>query len=213
MKLAVITITCNRLELTKQWLSQLKLKGGYPFKHVIVDNGSTDGTLEWLQDVYKPDVILSLEKNEGIVPAWMIGLKYAIEKFNPDCLIKFDNDCEIHTNNIIVELLKWYKKGCNNYVIAPLDIVIPDNYMPRELHSGHERGFNVRYVSHTGGMFQMMPKKVAEMMLKCQDKSLIGGDLLRGHFWIKKGISPIYLTDLKISHRGINKQTTNYKLK
>jgi len=212
-QLTVITITCNRLELTKQYLGQLRLKGGYPFKHIIVDNGSTDGTLEWLRDVYKPDAILSLEKNYGIVDAWKIGMKFAIKHFNPDFIIKFDNDCEVHTDKILVHLLDWYNRGCDNFVIAPLDVIIPDNYMPRELHSGVERDINVRYVSHTGGMFQMLPIKVAKMLLNCKDDNLIGGDLLRGHFFINKGITVIYLTDLKISHRGIDKQTLNYKLK
>ena len=211
-QITVITITCNRLELTKQYLSQLKLKGGYPFKHIIVDNGSTDGTLEWLRDVYKPDIILSLDKNYGIVDAWKIGIKRAI-KLGADFIIKFDNDCEIHTDKILVHLLDWYKKGCDNYVIAPLDVVIPPDYMPRELHSGTERDVKVRYVSHTGGMFQMLPVKAAKMLLDCKDNNLIGADLLRGHFFINKGITVVYLTDLKISHRGINKQTLNYKLK
>jgi len=209
-KIVVITITCNRLELTKQYLDQLKLKGGYPFEHVIVDNGSTDGTIEWLKK--EGYYTLSLDKNYGIVTAWKIGIKKALE-LDADFVVKFDNDCEIHTDNILAEMVKWYDNGCCNSVVAPLDVVIPDSYMPRELHSGKERGFNVRYVSHTGGMFQMLTKKVAQMILGCKDNNIIGGDLLRGHFWIRKGVSPIYLTDLKISHRGINKQTKNYKLK
>jgi GT2 family glycosyltransferase len=208
MKVVVITITCDRLELTKKYLSQLKLKGGYPFEHIIVDNGSTDGTIEYLSN-YE---ILSLDKNYGIVPAWKIGIKEALSK-GADLIVKFDNDCEIYTKNILKRMVDFYKKGCDNYVIAPLDIKIPDNYMPRNLGEAKERGFNIRYVSHTGGMFQMLPKKVAEMMIDCKDNALIGGDLLRGHFWIRNGISPIYLTDLKIGHMGIGKQTKNYKLR
>lgn len=209
--IVVITITCNRLELTKQYLSQLKKKGGYPFKHIIVDNGSTDGTVEWLSD--EGYEILSLDKNYGIVPAWKYGIKYALKNYNPDFIVKFDNDCEIYTDNVLSKILEWYKKGCDNYVVAPLDIMIPDNYMPRNLGTAKERGFNIRYVSHTGGMFQVIPKKVCQMMIDCKDNSLIGGDLLRGHFWLKKGISPIYMTDLKVGHMGIGKQTKNYKLK
>ena len=45
----VITITCNRLDLTKQYLPMLKSKAGSDYKHIVVDNGSDDGTVEyWL---------------------------------------------------------------------------------------------------------------------------------------------------------------------
>jgi GT2 family glycosyltransferase len=212
--IVVITITCNRLELTKIWLDQLKKKSGKDFYHLIVDNGSKDGTTKWLIDHYYKDQkghIMSLNGNYGIKVALKIGLKKALE-LGAKYVVKFDNDCEIHTNNILVKLLDWYKKGCDNYVIAPLDLMIPDNYMPRELKSLSERGFNVRYVSHTGGMFQVFPKKVCKLILDCANDKLIDGDYPRGHYFINNGISPIYLTDLHISHRGIENQTKNYKL-
>lgn len=208
--IVVITITCNRLDLTKKWLGQLSKKAGIDFYHIIVDNGSIDGTKEWLKDQTHIHKIL-LNKNVGVIKAWLIGIETAL-KLGAKYIVKYDNDCEIHTNDILVKLLEWYKRGCDNYVIAPLDLEIAPNYLPKVFHEGVERGFKVRYTTHTGGIFQLLPKRAAELLLKCKDNEIINGDLKRGGYWAKNGISPVYLTDITISHRGIENQTENYIL-
>lgn len=45
---AIMMVTYNRLELTKQTLGNLFKTTDYPFYLIIVDNGSTDGTVEYL---------------------------------------------------------------------------------------------------------------------------------------------------------------------
>lgn len=214
--IAVLTITCNRLNLSKRWLKEIREKAGCEFYHIVIDNGSTDGTVEWLECEFKPDLILSLPKNIGIIKAWLIGIRKAIS-LGANYIVKFDNDCEIQTKDVLKKLRDWIGKGCKDFVIAPFDVVLNQDefkhYHPRVLHEGKERGLNIKYVSHTGGMFQMLPKKAAQLLLKCTDISKIGGDLLRGQYWRNHGISPVYLTDIKISHKGVDQQTENYKLK
>jgi GT2 family glycosyltransferase len=212
--IAVITITYNRLEITKRWLSQLKNKAGKPFYHIIVDNGSTDDTINWLKDVYFKDqkgCIIKINKNIGVIRAWQYGIKKAIE-LDAKYIVKYDNDCEILSDDILEKLMLWYDRGCNNYVIAPLDIEIKDGYHPRVLSKANERGYNVQYTSHTGGIFQVWPVKHAKMLINCKDIEKINGDLKRGHYLINNGISPIYITDLKIAHRGNDHQSKNYIL-
>lgn len=214
--IVVITITYNRLELSKRWLKELREKAGCKFYHIVVDNGSNDGTVQWLHDEFKPDLILSLNKNAGIIKAWLIGIKRALS-LGAKFIVKFDNDCEIITDDILKKSVEWLNKGCLDFVVAPMDVVLKEekykHYMPRVLDERKERGLNVKYVSHTGGIFQVLPEKAAQMLVKCTDIDKIGGDLLRGHYWINRGISPIYLTDLEIRHRGVEKQSENYKLR
>ena len=50
MKLHTVFVTYNRLELTKQALASYQDTVTIPCEIVIVDNGSTDGTVEWLRE-------------------------------------------------------------------------------------------------------------------------------------------------------------------
>ena len=206
MKIVVFTITCNRLDLTKQYLSELKQNTSIDYEHIIVDNGSNDDTIEWLKENgYK---IIKLQKNYGIIKAMKIAIKYISDNYDCDLIIKYDNDCKIHTNNILENIIEFYKNNGLNNICAPDDIAILELQRPVIFKQTN----NLRYSSHVGGIFKVMPIKAAKLLLN-QPDDIVGGDLLRGRFWKTKGIESVYLMNLKIEHKGIGKQTKNYKLK
>ena len=63
MKLSIITLTYNKLGYTKKYIESL-YRYTEDFELIIVDNGSTDGTVEYLQSL--PDVKLILNnENQG----------------------------------------------------------------------------------------------------------------------------------------------------
>ncbi len=69
MKIAIFTLTKDRLELTKQMMASLDKNTHIPFDHYIIDQGSTDGTVEWLKTfTYKLGklYVFPLVKNIGI---------------------------------------------------------------------------------------------------------------------------------------------------
>ena len=49
-KIAVYTLTRDRIEYTKECFAMLESKAGIEYDHYIVDNGSQDGTVEWLKE-------------------------------------------------------------------------------------------------------------------------------------------------------------------
>lgn len=210
MKIAVITITCNRLELTKKYLSELKDKNNTKFEHIIIDNGSTDGTIEYLQKQNNYH-ILKLNQNIGVAKAFMLGIKYAKEHLKPDYIIKFDNDCELTKFGILDEIIQWFGDGCKSFVVAPLDLDIIEKYRPRKISTFNERGLNCELVSHVGGIFVCACADAFYKMLEVPI-SLVAEDMLRGRFWWSNGYNVIYLTDLHIRHKGLFKSVVNYKL-
>jgi len=205
-KVTAITLTCNRLGTTKKWLSELKDKNNYPFNHIIVDNGSTDGTLEWLKS--QGYETLSISENIGQARALRIAWMYVKKKYNPDYYIRFDDDCEVLTENVIEKMIKFFSQ-CDSYIAAPINISLEKNtkYMPQIFAKAKEKGHEIWNVSHVGGLLQMMPKKAINLLLKTDD---FQGDLQRCKYLISKGIDPVYLYDLKIEHKG--EQTKEYKL-
>ena len=70
---SLVIAVWNQLEYTKRCLSSIERWTGRPYELVIVDNGSTDGTREFLQTV-KGRVILN-ETNLGCAKAWNQGIR------------------------------------------------------------------------------------------------------------------------------------------
>jgi GT2 family glycosyltransferase len=88
-------VTFNRLNLTKLTLESLYKTTEREFNLVIVDNGSSDGTVEYLKTLKNITLILNSE-NQGIAVGRNVGLLEA-DKFKTDYFCTIDNDVELPT--------------------------------------------------------------------------------------------------------------------
>jgi GT2 family glycosyltransferase len=202
-RVAAITITFNRLELTKRTVDSFYSKTNVDY-HLFIDNGSTDGTQEWIKQFDN----IQLDKNYGIAYA----LSTAVNSIGDyDYILKLDNDIEVVTEDILNKMLKFHEKAGDMYVCSPVDLLLDRNYAPPVLWKGNVSGFHVEHVSHTGGAFQLMPQKICREL--CKDfRHLAKGDYMIGHFYRRKGYKPTYLKDLEMKHIGLNQSTQNYIL-
>lgn len=203
MTVAAITITYNRLELTKKTVESFNSKTSVDY-HLFIDNGSTDGTPEYLKQFNH----ILLGKNYGIAHA----LATAVASLgNYDYILKLDNDIETVTEDIINKMLDFYKKAGNKYVCSPVDMLLDKNFAPPVIWKGNLAGFHVEHTSHTGGAFQLMPQDICREL--CKDfKHLAKGDYMIGHYYRKRGYKPTYLTELQMKHIGLNQSSQNYIL-
>jgi polyisoprenyl-phosphate glycosyltransferase len=81
----------------------------YPYSFLIVDDGSTDGTLDLLRMAASADRrirYISLSKNFGHQNALKAGLDHA----RGDCVITMDGDLQ-HPPKLIPELLSYWEEG------------------------------------------------------------------------------------------------------
>jgi GT2 family glycosyltransferase len=203
MKVAAITITFNRLELTKRTVESFYSKTNVDY-HLFIDNGSTDGT----QDFVKQFDHILLDRNFGIAYALATAVK-SLEDF--DYVLKLDNDIEVVTDDIVNRMLDFHLRSGDKYVCSPVDLLLDKNFAPPVLWKGKLNSFHVEHVSHTGGAFQLMPQQVCRELCK-EYRSLAKGDYMIGHYYRRKGYKPTYLTELQIKHIGLNQSCQNYKL-
>lgn len=98
MTTSTMFVTYNRLELTKQMVSSLLKNTDSPFRIIIVDNGSSDGSVEWLGKLpwQENKFCLSYDlhlfpENKGIAIGRNQALKIA-DKYNDEWLSTLDND-------------------------------------------------------------------------------------------------------------------------
>lgn len=103
--ISVVMLNYNGLKYLKRTILPI-LKLDYPnYEFIIVDNGSTDGSLEYIKKFKKIRLIKSprlREKN--------FACNYAIKRAKGEYILLLDNDALITEKNILNELIKRYTK-------------------------------------------------------------------------------------------------------
>jgi glycosyltransferase involved in cell wall biosynthesis len=210
-KIAVYTLTMNRLEYTKDCFKSLKDKAGVQFDHFVIDQGSKDGTVEWLEEEYKPYKLIKFSTNMGI----SIGSNKAIEeilKNNYDIIVKYDNDCFSITEEWLKEIVRLYK---TNHMVcwSPYPEGLKDNPggAPR---LGYNTVLNhlIGTTNHLGGFCHVSPVSVAKRYKWDESQPLHGMQDLELSNWLSKNMYGMcYVEDLKVEHyKGTAQQHLDY---
>ncbi len=89
MNISVIIPTLNRKETLKRAIRSVVMQSYTPYEIVVIDDGSEDGTKEWLKDNY-PNVKYIYQMNSGVSSARNKGIKFA----RGDWIALLDSDDE-----------------------------------------------------------------------------------------------------------------------
>jgi len=79
----MIVVTYNRLEYFKSFVECVYLSTEYPLRLIVVDNGSVDGTRDFILKLEKEGLIFRHLFNETNLP-FAAALTAAFEKFKPE---------------------------------------------------------------------------------------------------------------------------------
>lgn len=90
MRLSVVIPSWNGRELLEICLAALDRQQFRDFETIVVDGGSTDGSVEWLRAAYPAVRIVQLETNRGFAAAVNRG----IEAADGDAVVLLNNDTE-----------------------------------------------------------------------------------------------------------------------
>ncbi len=106
--ITVATVAFNRLDCTQKLVESCLRHIRLPFRLLVVDNGSEDGTGEYLaalKDQVSNVEIVANRSNVGL-PRALLQIRDAIDD---GVLLYFDNDLEILSNYAAVHVLKAYQ--------------------------------------------------------------------------------------------------------
>lgn len=104
-KVFVITLNWNGKKLLDDCISSL-LDMEYPnFEVIMVDNGSTDGSVEFVRHKYPQVYIIETGSNLGYSGGFNIGLDYAFNKKEAEYVLVINNDVKVD-KKVISELVK-----------------------------------------------------------------------------------------------------------
>lgn len=101
LAVAVLTLTRDRVDYTRHCLTRLRDLAGCDFDHYLLDQGSTDETVDWLQDEYRPHTLVTLNENVGIARGMNLLLDLALRADDYDVIVKVDNDCELASHGAV----------------------------------------------------------------------------------------------------------------
>src|SRR5512134_1510981 len=94
MRVAVLTLTRDRLEYMQHCFASLRHNAGCDYDHFVLDQGSTDGTQRWLMNGVYAGLSL-LHENIGISRGHNKLLDMIQVVGTYDVYVTFDNDCEV----------------------------------------------------------------------------------------------------------------------
>lgn len=165
----ICMITYNRLEFTRQSLAALFRYTDFPYLLTVVDNGSNDGTVEYLQFLYQRNLIKNLilfGMNVGVAKAANVG--WVCEQ-KADYYIKIDNDLVVQGPWLaamvdVVDAI--HKVGAVAYNVEPFSY-------PLSIINGCNT--RLKETGNLGGACILIPKTVHEKLgFWCEDYGLYG---------------------------------------
>ena len=200
---AVYSLAMNRLEYTKIMYESLH-KAGFPFDWYVVDNHSTDGTVEWLKSLKSDKIVQGIHlilnsENVGI----SVGNNQAIDamKGKYDFIASIDNDCKIHTDNWLKEMLHIFESHYQ-ILLSPYIEGLVENAggVPRYAYR-NLRGHVVGLTPHLGAICLMMHKSVFDTW-RWNEKDFMHGlqDLELTKHSKALGYVCAYVEDLRAEH-------------
>lgn len=128
LRVAVYTLTMNRLEYTKQMAKALESTAGYAFDWFVIDQGSKDGTQEWLKSLTRDQNELGLyrsklryrlyEQNVGLAKGWNNIVDFIKSEGEYDIIVKVDNDAELMTEGWLAAMVDVFDRN-RKVILSP----------------------------------------------------------------------------------------------
>lgn len=173
MNVTAIVITYNRKYLLEKCLTKLLQQSKALEKILIVDNASTDGTVEYIQKKFHQDhiEILRLAKNIGGAGGFYEGMKYA--KKDKNSLLWLMDDDGYPEQTCLEQLLKYMVLKQLD-ALSPIQIDInneqelafPVTYQNKKITGYYSNLRGVEYIQNEANLFNglLISKKTVEQI-------------------------------------------------
>ncbi len=218
MKIAIYTLTRDRLAYTREFLRLLALNAGCEYDHYILDNGSQDGTAEYLREyVNHTHVHVALRpENLGISKASNICVREILDRSVYSLIIKADNDLAMRhpgTLAAVAEICATCPEA-SRWVLSPR--VVGINNQPRRVRTHEIAGHPIGVTAIVGGLFHAVPTAIYHKFMADggYDETLPkawGQDDQFCDWLARNGYAKGYIEDLEVEHmRGTDQQALDH---
>jgi hypothetical protein len=210
---SLITVSWNKKEDTIELIRSL-LKQKYGNKEiVVVDNASTDGTVEILREEFPLITIIPLDKNYGLHKGFNVGVKCA----KGEIIIGVDQDCVLMDENVIKKVVKYFE-GNRKLGIIAFNV---KNYYSKEDSWDNPRflkknGLDEGYpcVAYNGCGFAVLKDVYERAGGLCEEFSIYHGEIDLTLRVIELGYQCRYFPNITVFHKSSqNRPNTSWYIK
>jgi glycosyltransferase involved in cell wall biosynthesis len=183
-KISIITVVLNKKKLIGRCLTSI-FNQDYPLESIVIDGGSTDGTLEIIKSFNEKIAFFSSNKDTGIYDAINKGIK----KSSGDIIGMLHSDDVFNSNSTIKNIASYFIKYPDIDVICGNVIYVNSNgKMVRIYDNKYFKLFSMRFgymPAHTGTFFR---RKVYEKygLYDTSLKSASDFDFMLRTFYVNK---------------------------
>lgn len=119
MKVLVVVVTYNATKWIDKCLGSLK-KATIPLDTIVIDNKSTDNTVQLLKNKYPEIILVQPSQNLGFGQGNNVGLQYAIDH-NYEYVYLLNQDAWLFPNTI-EELIRFQRNNPQYGILSPLQL-------------------------------------------------------------------------------------------
>jgi len=223
MKIAAVSITQNDFVRIGDWAKHLKEYEDELYRHIIVDNNSTDDYKHLLHQTFQRSEIIELPFNGGCTTAYNRGISLALEDPEVDAILLVGNDVRIERGGLskLYDLLfSKVEYGMAGTVVLKKDsLIIESCGIDIDEKSGastiHEKdkdlkdvSFNVKEVTCVPGganlskaeMYRVVGLQDEKLFMYCDERDM-------GLRIKKSGYKEVVTSQIKCWHQHISLQT------
>mgnify|MGYP001617839832 CR=1 FL=1 len=179
----IVIVNWNGEKIIFNCLNSLKKTYYKNLKVVVIDNGSSDGSLEIIKK-FKKFELITLEKNIGYAPAINLGWNYCLKKHSPKYICNVNNDIIIvqkgWLSSMVDELEKEKSRGiCSNKTISKeglLETQTFDKKRKNVLEKDKGQYDFVEEVETVGGTIFMVKRNVIDKIGGLDENFFFGPD-------------------------------------
>jgi GT2 family glycosyltransferase len=143
MKIFSIIVSYNGIQWYDRCFDSLR-KSVLPVQTIVIDNTSTDGTIEYIKQNYPEFILMESKENLGFAKANNIGLKYALEH-DADYVFLLNQDAWLNQSETISTLVDLSVSHPEYAVLSPLQLYGSGSKIENEVLMHFARNANSDY--------------------------------------------------------------------
>lgn len=207
---AIFTITYERLDYTKRMYESMRKSTRYPYEWFVFDNGSQDGTNDFVKQHTKYQA--GSMENKGLTYA----SNFCIDRITGtpgefQIIIKVDNDCEFLTKGWLETIVDMWRRNHMLYVSPYVEGLVHNPGGAPRVGQAFVGPYYVEVTEHIGGIFAAIDAS-AYREFRWRDQFLHGNqDREASMRFVNDGFMPCYLPMHRVAHMdGTDEQHKKY---